>query len=230
MPSSFPETRISTATSNLVNIKTVSPSITKVVDSTSEPDSQGNNVMIGEVVVYKFNLTIPQGTTLNVILRDILPSNLQYNTGNLMIMRSSNSISATGFSFTLPAGQYELFTGAINPLLTINLGNITFTGTDGLQNGTITLIFNTTVLNTNLNQNGTQIPNNVTFNFTNASGTVQSTTVAAPTLNVIVPHLSTTKNASPQNVEGGQNVKFTIKVSNDNTSNGASAYNLEANC
>lgn len=60
--------------SNIVNIKTVAPLIAKVIDSTSEPDSPSNNVMIEEVVVYRLNLTIPEGSTLNVSLRDILPS------------------------------------------------------------------------------------------------------------------------------------------------------------
>ncbi len=227
MPTSFTDSRSSTASSNVVNIKTVAPSIAKVVDSTSEPDSKGNNVMIGEVVVYRLNLTIPEGKTLNVSINDLLPSNLQYNPGTVMIMRSSNNITTTGFTFTAPAGQYEDYTSSITPILTFNLGDVLFNGTDGLHNGTISFIFNATVLNINANQNGTQIPNNVTFNFTNASGAIQSLTGVGPTLTTIVPHLSTTKTAIPINVEGGQTVTFTIKVSNDNNSNGAPSYNLQ---
>ncbi len=55
----------------------------------------------------------------------------------------------------------------ITLLLTFNLGNITLNGTDGLHNGVISsIIFNANVININTNQNGTQIHNNVTFNFT----------------------------------------------------------------
>ena len=86
--------------------------------------------------------------------------------------------------------------GTIAPILTFNLGNVTFNGIDGLHNGIISIIFNATVLNIIANQNGTQIPNNVTFNFTNASGAAQSLTGVAPTLTIIVPHLSTTKTAT----------------------------------
>lgn len=88
-------------------------------------------------------------------------------------MRSNNNITATGFTFTVPAGQFEDYTSSITPLLTFNLGNVTFNGIDGLHNGIISIIFNATVLNINANQNGTQIPNNVVFNFTNATGTNQ---------------------------------------------------------
>ena len=227
MPTSFSNSRSSTKSSNIVNIKTVAPLISKVLDSTSEPDSTGNNVMIGEVIVYRLNLTVPDGNTLNVSLKDILPSNLSYNSGTAMIMRSSNNISTTGFTFTQPAGQYEYYTGIITPLLTFNLGNITLNGIDGLHNGIINIIFNATVLNINANQNGTQIPNNVTFNFTNANGTNQTLTGVGPTLNTIVPHLIITKTANPTTVEGGQVVTFKIQVLNTNSTNGGPAYNLQ---
>ncbi len=124
MPSNFPDTRSSTVNSNTVTIKTVPPSVTKTLVSTSEPYTTGtNHVMIGEVAEYSLNLTIPQGTTDNVSLTDILPSNLVYNTGTAMIMRSTGDITATGFAFT-QVGTYENYTGSINPLLTFNLGNI----------------------------------------------------------------------------------------------------------
>ena len=82
------------------------------------------------------------------------------------------------------------------------------------------------MLNINGNQNGTQIPNNVIFNFTNASGTNQTLTGVGPTLNTIVPHLSITKTANPTTVEGGQIITFTVKVLNNND-NGAPAYNVQ---
>ncbi len=226
MPSSFPDTRSSTVNSNIVSIKTVAPSVTKTLVSTSEPYTNGTkNVMIGEVAEYSLNLTIPQGTTNNVILTDILPSNLQYNTGTAMIMRSTGNITATGFTFT-QVGTYEDYTGSINPQLTFNLGNITFPGTNGLNNATISIIFNATVLNTNINQEGAVIPNNVTFNFTNASGTNQKLTGVGPNLTVITPQLSTTKIANPTSVEGGQTVNFTIQV-NNNVTNGAPSYDVQ---
>jgi uncharacterized repeat protein (TIGR01451 family)/fimbrial isopeptide formation D2 family protein len=225
MPTVFNQTRVSSVSSNVVNIKTVAPSIAKVVNSTSEPDSTGNNVMIGEVVVYRLTLTIPDGSTNNVTLSDILPSNLVYNSGTAMIMRSSSDITASGFVFTAPVGQYEDYTGITNT--TFNLGNILFNGSNGLHNGTISIIFNATVLNINANQNGTQIPNNVTFNFTNATGANQTLTGIGPTLNVIVPHLSITKTANPTTVEGGQTVTFNVQVLNNNNTNGAPAYNLQ---
>ena len=116
---------------------------------------------------------------------------------------------------------------SLGPILTFNLGDITLSGTDGLHNGNISIIFNATVLNINANQNGTQIPNNVTFNFTNATGVNQTFTGVGPILNTTVPHLSITKTVIPKIVEGGQIITFTIQVLNNYNTNGAPAYNLQ---
>ncbi len=70
------------------------------------------------------------------------------------------------------------------------------------------------------------IPNNVTFNFTNASGTNQKLIGVGPNLTVITPELSTTKTANPTSVEGGQTVEFAIQV-NNNVTNGAPAYDVQ---
>ena len=84
-------------------------------------------------------------------------------------MRNNAAITATGFTFTQPAGIYESFPDAsLLPLLTFNLGDISFTGTNGLNNGIISIRFNVTVLNIAANQNGILIPNSGTLDFTNA--------------------------------------------------------------
>ena len=225
MPAGFDEARNYTCSSNRVNITTVSPSVVKAVDSTSEPASTGTNVFVGEVVTYRLDLTVPEGKTISVSLKDILPANLQYNSGTVWIKRSSDSITATGFTFTLPAGQYEAYTGSILPLLTFNLGDITYNGTNGLNNGTITIIFNTTVLNIITNQNGTKITNNVTLNYTNASGSQCLQTAQAPDLKVTLPQLSTSITSDKTSIQGGDTITYTIVVRN-NAGATAPAYGI----
>src|SRR5690606_11442450 len=116
MPPGFNETRNYTNTTNVVTFTTPTPSLTKNIDSTSEPDSTGSNVLIGEVVVYRLDITVPEGKTLNVVLQDLLPSNLQYNNGTAQIMRNNAGITSTGFTFT-STGVYETITPT-SPLLT----------------------------------------------------------------------------------------------------------------
>ena len=230
LPPSYTESRVyPSVNSNNVTISTVAPSASKTINSTSEPDSTGTNVMIGEVVTYQLNLTVPEGKTINVNLNDILSSKLKYLAGSAQIKRSNGSITATGFNFS----QINVFE-SIDPTtasnIAFNLGNITYTGTDGLQNGTITLIFNAVVLNSQ-NQRGDTIPNSLTFTYQNATGQTSSSTTSSPAMNVIVPQLSSSKqviNPVPSaSVEGGQNVTFKVQVQNNNITNGAPVYNLQ---
>lgn len=228
MPAGFNETRNYTNRSGVVTFITPTPSVSKVIAGTSEPDSTGNNVFIGEVVTYRINITIPEGKTLNVSLRDILNSNLQFNPGTGMIMRSNDSITATGFIFTMPGGQYQPLADSYFNLNQLNLlpGNITYNGIDGSHNGTISIMFNATVLNLIGNQNGTVIRNNVTFNFTNDTGTVRSLIASAPNLTTITPQLSTTKTANKSIIQGGETVTYKIVVQNNAGLNRGPAYDI----
>nr|WP_245315994.1 isopeptide-forming domain-containing fimbrial protein [Methanobacterium aggregans] len=230
LPSSYSESRIYPAvTSNNVTISTVAPSASKTINSTSEPDSTGTNVMIGEVVTYQLNLTVPEGKTINVNLNDILSSKLKYLNGSAQIKRSTGNITATGFNFS-QVNVFESIDPTTASNIVFNLGNITYTGTDGLHNGTITIIFNAVVLNSQ-NQRGDTIPNSLTFTYQNATGQTSSSTTSSPALNVIVPQLFSSKQVlSPvpsASVEGGQNVTFRVQVQNNNITNGAPAYNLQ---
>ncbi|MDD3753461.1 MAG: carboxypeptidase regulatory-like domain-containing protein, partial [Methanobacterium sp.] len=228
MPPGFNQNRTYTHTSNVVVFNTPPPSISKAIESTSEADSTGNNVLIGEVVTYRLNLTIPEGKTLNAIITDILPSNLIYNPGTAQIMRNNAAITATGFTFTQPAGIYESFPDAsLLPLLTFNLGDISFTGANGLNNGIISIRFNVTVLNIAANQNGVRIPNSGALNFTNAAGVSRSLSAVAPDLTVRVPQLQIDKQPYPNITiaQGGDVLTFFIRVSNSNYY--APAYNLQ---
>jgi|GEM_PF-447852 len=227
MPVGYDNARNYTNKSNVVNINTVTPGINKTVINTSEPDSTTPNVMVGEVVTYQVVLTVPEGETFNVSLIDDLLSNLGYNAGTAFIKRSDANIIASGFDF---GSSFDEFL-TINPTslspLTFYLGNVTYMGGLGLKNGTITLIFNTTVLNIAGNQAGTQISNNATLNFTNATGGNRNVTGVCPNiLNVIVPQISSTKTANQTILTDSDTATFNIQIRNNNITNGAPVYDL----
>ncbi len=213
--------------SNVVNINTVTPGINKTVINTSEPDSATPNVMVGEVVTYQFVLTVPEGETFNVSLIDNLLSNLGYNAGTAFIKRSDTNIIASGFDFGSSFDEFLTINYTSLSPLTFYLGNVTYLGGQGLKNGTITLIFNTTVLNIVGNQAGTKIPNNATLSFTNATGGNRNVTGVCPTtLNVIVPQISSTKTANQTILTNSDTATFNIQIRNNNITNGAPVYDL----
>ena len=227
MPPGYNDTRNYTNTSNVVNINTVTPSVSKTVNNTSEPDSTTPNVMVGEVVTYQLEFTVPEGETFNVSLIDVLRSNLGYNVGTALIKRSDVNIIASGFDFGSSVDEFlTINPSSISPL-NFYLGNITYLGGQGLKNGTITLIFNTTVLNIAGNQAGTKIPNNATFNFTTATGGSQNVTGVCPTtLNVIVPQITSTKTVNHTTLTDSDTATFNVQIRNNNSTNGAPVYDL----
>ena len=227
MPAGYDNARNYTNKSNVVNINTVTPGISKTVINTSEPDSTTPNVMVGEVVTYQFVFTVPEGETFNVSLIDNLLSSLGYNTGTAFIKRSDANIIASGFDFGSSVDEFLTINPTSFSPLTFYLGNVTYLGGQGLKNGTITLIFNTTVLNIAGNQAGTKIPNNATLSFTNATGGNRNVTGVCPTtLNVIVPQISSTKTANQTILTNSDTATFNIQIRNNNITNGAPVYDL----
>ena len=89
------------ATAKITNVAAV-----KSVVSTSEAHTTGNNVTIGEVVRYRLQVRLPEGTSTNLQLRDLLPSGMTFlndgtakaalvsNTGAM----SSSTLSGTGLN------------------------------------------------------------------------------------------------------------------------------------
>ncbi|EKF85388.1 isopeptide-forming domain-containing fimbrial protein, partial [Methanobacterium formicicum] len=227
MPAGYDNARNYTNKSNVVNISTVTPGISKTVINTSEPDSTTPNVMVGEVVTYQFVFTVPEGETFNVSLIDNLLSSLGYNSGTALIKRSDVNIIASGFDFGSSFDEFLTINPTSTSPLTFYLGNVTYLGGQGLKNGTITLIFNTTVLNIAGNQAGTKIPNNGILSFTNATGGNRNVTGTCPTtLNVIVPQISSTKTANKTILTNSDTATFNIQIRNNNITNGAPVYDL----
>ncbi len=207
------------------NLRTIAPAVVKGVFNTSEPDSTGNNVLIGEVVTYRIDITIPSGTTANVNISDIINTRLAYIGGRALISRSSSNVFADGFIFTSTGlTDFQSITPtSTNPLIFF-LGNIT--NNNLLGNETIRILFDVVVKNNvSNNVNGT-IPNTGTLNYTNEAGQSLSTSSSAPGLTVRRPVLTINKTATPTIQQGGEPVTFNIVVRNTAGTNIAPVYDL----
>lgn len=217
MPDGYDVTRNYTNVSNVVTFKTTSPNISKSVNSTSEPGSTGIYLLIGEVITYKIDIIIPEGKTLAAVLKDILSNNVRFNSGSAKIMINNINIKASDFNFGSNPGEYISLSDSyfLNNILNLSFGNITFNGSEGLQNGLISIIFNVTVLNIIENQNGTKVANNATLTFTNASESQKSITSAAENLTIITPKLIIKKTPSKTTIKGGEIFSYTIVLQNN---------------
>ncbi|MBE2900270.1 hypothetical protein DNK57_05545 [Methanothermobacter thermautotrophicus] len=208
-------------------LRTVAPAISKTVNATSEPDSTGNNVIIGEVVTYRIDITIPAGVTADVTVRDPIDARyIEYITGRSLISRSSGNITSDVFTFTQAGlGNFESITETgTNPLL-FYLGNITNNNPTG-SNETIRLLIQVVVKNNGNNTAGRTISNTAYLDYRNDAGTNLNTSSTAPGLTVRLPSLYVNKTSNQTVVDGGGSVKFTLTIGNTAGSNVAPLYDL----
>ncbi|MDI9618441.1 hypothetical protein, partial [Methanothermobacter sp.] len=214
-------------TSANATLGTMGPRIYKTLYSTSEPDSTGNNVLIGEVVKYRIDITIPVGVTANVTVRDPVDSRyLSYIMGSARISRSSGNITSDAFTFTLSGlNNFEVITETGTNPLSFYLGNLTNTNPQGL-NETIRILIDLVVKNNGNNTAGRSITNRAFLDYRNEIG-APLTTSSAHTLTVILPSPYVNKTANKTvDLEGGETVNFIITVGNTAGSNIAPLYDI----
>ena len=234
LPGTTPGERTYTDTPGQDTLNTMAPAMVKSIFNTSENYSgTRTNVLIGEVVTYQIDFTVPKGTTLNANIIDTLNSRLSFITGttlsgvihNPRISRSGTDISSSILTLFDPTQTdiniYKYIDPtAFTPTLTFDLGTITNVGSEG----TIRLLFDVVVRNSG----GTgSIPNTGSLRFTPATGPVQTVSGNGPNLNVRIPSLAVTKTVTPTvNPQGGTDLTFTIVVRNTAGANVAPVYDV----
>jgi uncharacterized repeat protein (TIGR01451 family)/fimbrial isopeptide formation D2 family protein len=182
------------------NIFLKSPTVVRSLLSTSEADSAWNNLYVGEEVVYRTIISVPNGTFNLANYTESINSNLQFLSGTVIAYSWSLSFSS-GTTFTWP---------------TVNFGTITNNNTD--TTATETIIIDTTY---RVNRNATA---GVNYN-NNGTFTYSSTSVASwIVVNVRKPTLTLTKVASPTTGDAWDVITFTLTT--NNTSTTAHAYDL----
>lgn len=226
--------------------------ITKTIVRTSE-DFTGlvagiERVAVGEIVRYRLQVRIPEGTFPDRQLGDILPAGMVFindGTATVGFVSDGNNISSsiggignapnigpvvTSPTFVLPGSSISTSVSADNDdygsgrEVRFKLGTITNTESD-LGNEYIIIEFNALVLNTTGNQSGVTLAN---YASTFINGT---TPLGEPSsLDVIVAeaNLAVAKTASTMGpVDAGDTFSYTITIANNASGdNAAPAFNI----
>jgi len=102
------------STSGTGSVAVPSPTIAKTIKSTSAPHTTGNNVTIGEEIIYELKVGLPEGTTSTLTLTDALPAGLAAISATVV---TTNGIGGLPPSFTVATacGAAQTFTFP-NPL------------------------------------------------------------------------------------------------------------------
>lgn len=231
--------------------------LNKSIAATSEAASTSPNVLIGEVVRYRLEVTLPEGGIPDMRVFDSLPTGLQFlNDGTARVAFVSNgagissstlgsgpavsgsnaSAAVTPLTYALPVSAIHVGTGTLtcNPPGTFGSGtDVCFrlgdvTNADSDADAEYVVIeFNAVVLNIAGNGSGTNRDNN----FRVGSGTTQ----LGPNSNnarvtTRLPSVSVGKAVSPNSgVQAGDTVTYTLTIANASGTNVMPAYDVSVN-
>lgn len=189
--------------------------VSKSVDSIS-PSGASPNVTVSDRVVWRFTVTLPEGTTPGLQLLDDLPPGFAFQ---------SAMIDATGFAGSASITSAMVTGGTVDAgqQVTISLGSPTVNGDNIGFNNSFAVMLETLVVDSVANaalfavQNKT---NTVTASHTGSMGVIQdtaSTNFAEPDLQIVKQMNKTS------DLQAGESVMITLTVTNNGT---APAYDL----
>jgi len=194
-----------TATVTIAPPAILTKSVTAIVPGPATP-----NVVPGDVITYRLDVTIPEGDSPGVTITDILPAGFQYVAGTVAV-----ASQGSGFSPALPNPPGV---GGTAQVPVFSFGNVTVTSTNGTANNSFVLTYNVRVMDAT---SGSGIPlanktNTAALTFTgNPGGAITSTR----TLQFGEPRLTITKaitNPAPP-FRSGDLLTFSLTVQNTGT-------------
>jgi large repetitive protein len=185
---------------------------------------------IGEIVTYNILVTLPEGTTQNLVVFDDLPIGLQYVAGSLQVIQlaaGSSGLLTADFNGTLPAYTLATPGGSGGDVTVTFSSNATTVGDNLTTNNTFLVRLQALVLNVLSNQDGTVLTNNASLRYTDPeTGVTTIPDPTPPTITVVEPRIATTKTVSPATaVESGTVLNYTVTFANTGAS---TAYDVTA--
>jgi len=206
--------------------------IKEVIDTSLDNDGAGgtndDEATMGEVVTYRMTVTVPEGVSPDLRIRDEIPAGMAYIDGSV-------SIDTTGFGVV---GAVTL--DSVDPTSGTAFGNgqdiifdfasIENDDDNNTANNSFTFTYQTVVLdvgsNDGLGGTTTDLTNSADHN--NADGTTNfdSPVTGTPTVDVVEPELNIAKTRSVATGDAGDPVTYTLTI--DHTANSNSdAFDLD---
>ncbi len=218
------------------NLALTAPALTgKTITATSEPDTAGASVAIGELVSYQVVFTVPDGVTQQLRLVDEMQgglANFGYVAGSARLARSTTGLTSAnnpGNINSAAAGTFVSVTPACvgsgscpaNEIW-IDLGDVTDTNLGPATAETYTLTLQLQALNVAANVGAVNRTNRgrILYRPTGAGADVY-VNGGSVTATVVVPIVQLTKTVVPALVGGGDVVTYTLTIRNNSSGAGA---------
>lgn len=234
-PGTPTDDRTSVTNTDTADYQTQIPVVGKTIVSTSEIDTTGNTVAIGEIIRYQIVVTVPEGITNGVIVTDhlapglafmeidgganpasiIIPGSVTSSNGTATVIRDAGIVGTTCSDLSTQNGCE----------VTFDFGNLTNTDTDNATDEEIIIEYSVVVLDVVPNMRGQTRTN--TVNVAYASGTAVSQ--SAPDVTIVEPQLQIDKTANPITGDAGDTITFTLTISHVPPPSNAPAYDVVVN-
>lgn len=200
--------------SDTARVTIVEPAIDKTITGTNQAHTLNQDVAIGEIVTYQVVVTVPEGTTSNAKLVDVLDSGLAFV--EMVGITASPGVSTSVGSFAAVASNVAVANvggGAEHDgrQITLDFGTIINTDTDNGVDETITITYRAVVLNTLNNNRGDARNNLARWQWEDDFGP-QNVEDNAPDVVIVEPTLEVIKTVSPLTGDAGDLFTFTITV------------------
>ncbi len=228
------------------SVVSLAPGTVKTTRLTSEASTSGNGVTIGEIVRFRLQENLPQGTLSNSFIFDNLPTGLTFlndNTATLAFVASDPGdltwslgsiapyyLASAGNNSTLIPSVAFAPTTVAGQVLSWNFGELINSNADPNQIESVVIEFNAIVANVASNQAGFTLTNSMTASAGIRGSAVQSTATATP-LSILEPSLlidktvaiDKTGNTGNANATPGDTLVYTVTIRNGGT---ARAFDL----
>lgn len=209
--------------SAIVTIAT--PSVSKSVTATSNGDTSGNNVVVGEEMTYTATITVPEGILTSASITDTLDACLAV-TGLDSLTASSGVTSSLGSFSTVLSGASvsSVGAGAANAgrQITMSLGTITNSNSSDGSPETITFIYRVVPINASTCARGNARNNQLALSWDTSS------TVSGSATDVIIqePTVTTTKTYTVAGGDAGDTKTIQLVIGASSGTNFSPAYNV----
>jgi LPXTG-site transpeptidase (sortase) family protein len=181
---------------------------TKTLIDTSESDSLGTQVFIGETLTYQIQLTIPPGTMYSLSALDIMEDGLAFDDCVSASVSSPANVTTTqvgGFAAACPADSGDPNVTNTGHNVVFNFGDVTNTGT---TDESITVQYHVIVLDIASNANGVDDLNNqVLWTWTGETRNGQANPVE-----IIEPDMGIKKTTTTTTATLGSTIPFSIEI------------------
>ena len=218
-----------TVPSDDATVTTPDASLTKTLVGSSDGNTPGDDVTIGETVTFELVITVPQGTA-DLTLTDVMPVGLAAQSATFIGVNNDSGLTsdiAVGTTQTGAGANGGITIAAAGDSVTFDFGTVTVPGEDDTAATDTEIVVQVTAIVEDIGAvtDGATLQNTATLEVVDPAdpGTdLQPDVVAIETVDVVEPDVEIVK-SSPLAANPGDTVPYTITLTNNGN---APAYDI----